>query len=173
MTKHFDSPTSSPWYLTQLLQITPSDSVRQTRAAMACNDESAADLTCREAARISEEFRLGGVPIVDDSPDACVSMLRDVLASQLPPHIFPSPEAMVLSGPFGSGKKLLIQRILSLYPDKFCVPHVYTTNTSIIGGNFKWVDSSKLDALEQDGVLAFRDYVDGHSYAVCMIDVFR
>ena len=74
---------------------------------------------------------------------------------------------------YGSGKRLLMQRILSLYPEKFCVPPVYTTNAASAGGNFTLVEESFIHGLERDGLLAFKQFARNELYAASKADLRR
>lgn len=66
-----------------------------------------------------------------------------------------------------------MQRILSLYPDRFCMPPVYTTNKASEGDTFTLVEEGFIDGLEQDGLLAFKQAALGKLYAVSRADVCR
>ena len=157
-----------------VLQIAPSDVVCGERSMAACGDACAASSLAAAAAEVTDNLRIGHVPIVaDDNLDICIAALRDALASELPHHISPSPQAIVFSGPFGCGKRRLIQRILSTYPDKFCLPPVYTTSTTGIRGNFIAVTKDFIDDLERKGLLAFKELASDYAYAVSKADVCR
>lgn len=149
--------------------------MRRNRAAeLFPDDPAAAASTCAAATDVMDSFRISHVPIVqDDDIDVCTAALRDVLADILRHHISPAPKAAVFSGPFGSGKRILMQRILSLYSDRFCMPPVYTTNAASAGGTFTLVEEGFIDGLEQDGLLAFKQTALGKLYAVSKGDVCR
>jgi hypothetical protein len=156
------------------LQITPSDPVRGQRAAAVCEgDANAASSLSKTAADVTDALRSSRVlSVTDDNAYVCVAALRDALAARMPHHISPSPKAMVLSGPFGSGKKLLMQRVLSLHPDKFGLAPVYTTATTA-GGTFEKVEEDFIHCLGQEGLLLFMESAAGHLYAVSKADTCR
>jgi ribose 1,5-bisphosphokinase PhnN len=126
------------------------------------------------AVDVTDNLRILHVPIVfDDNLDVCGAALRDALARQLRHHVRPAPQALVIWGPFGSGKRLLMQRMLSLYPDKFALPTVYTSNPASKGGSFKLVGTAFIDDLRREGLLAYEESALGHTYAVAKADICR
>lgn len=146
----------------------------EKRAVVAFSgDITAASFACATARRRTEDLRLQHVPTMeDDNLDICIAHLRDVLADRFQ-NVSPSLKAAVFCGPFGFGKRQLLQHILSLYPDHFCAPTVYTTNGSMKCDNFTVVEEKFIDNLEKTGMLAFKQTESGKLYAVSKEDIYR
>jgi ribose 1,5-bisphosphokinase PhnN len=81
--------------------------------------------------------------------------------------------AMVVAGPFGTGKRQLLQRMLALYPKGFCLPPVYTTKSDAGGGNLQTVTQDELSDLRRKKLLVYEEVIVGETYAVSLLDVRR
>lgn len=155
-------------------QITPSDTVRGDRAA-AAHPKSPEDAaaTAAAAAEATDNLRIAHVPtVVDDHSVLATLALRDVLAGHLRHHLDPGSPPLVVAGPFGSGKRLLLQRMLSLYPTGFQLVPVYTTAAvESPGGSLRHVGADFVAGLEEQGLIAFRMEALGHPYVASRADV--
>lgn len=156
------------------MQSTPSDAMRATRAAAAHPDRpEVATAAAAAAAEATDELRIARVPaVVDDHVVLATLALRDVLAGRLRHHLQPGSPPLVVAGPFGSGKRLLLQRMLTLYPEGFQLVPVYTTAAvDGSGGPLRHVDEAFLADLEAQGLTAFRMEALGHPYVASRADI--
>jgi hypothetical protein len=153
------------------VQVSPSDDerVRRSEALPSTPDRSA---TIAEAAEATANLQIARVPVViDDNVALATAALRTALAARVPHHIEPSVAALIIAGPFGIGKRHLMQRMLMLYPDGFAMPPVYTTHPEATGGQLKVVEQVFVDDLKAWGLLAFEENAVGERYAVSLEDV--
>lgn len=151
------------------MQLAPS-AAECERAATA--DDGAAATAVSVATDIAENLAIALVQhVIDDNATLGAAALRTLLATCLPHHLSPAADALVVAGPFGIGKRQLMQRMLSLYPDGFEMPRVYTTDAVATGGMLTVVDAPFLAALRQRGMLAFAETAVGEDYAVSLEDV--
>jgi hypothetical protein len=152
-----------------LLQVTPSAATRAERAAAsgACGAEEAA-----AAAEVTENLRIMHVPTVEgDTLALAAAAARTHLAAALRHHVTPAADALVVAGPFGIGKRRLLQRMLALYPSGFALPPVYTTAPGASGGTLRVVDQAFVDALGATGHVAFRQDAVGSTYVASKVDL--
>lgn len=158
------------------MQVTPSEAARSDRAAAAHPDATPQDLTalCRTTAEATENLRVAHVAlIIDDHTSLALADLRNVLSAALRHHLDPTLPALVVAGAFGTGKRQLLQRMLTLYPTGFQLPPVYTTKSDAQGGNLSVVSAEELDAMRASGMLIYEQVVLGETYAVSLLDVRR
>lgn len=156
------------------VQVTPSDATRAERAAAAYPDNASdAAAATGAAAEATDNLRIAHVAAVtDDHPVLATLALRDVLAGRLRHHLDPGSPPLVVSGPFGTGKRLLLQRMLVLYPEGFQLVPVYTTAAVPDGSaTLQHVEAEFLDDLEAHGLVAFRMEVLGHAYVASKADI--
>lgn len=157
-----------------IVQVTPSDAVRDARSSAAHPDNPAnATAAALAASEATDNLRIAHVPVVvDDHAVLATLALRDTAAAALPHHLEPGSPPLIIAGPFGSGKRLLLQRMLSLYPEGFQLVPVYTTAEVPPGsGALQHVEGGFLEDLEAQGCVAFRMEALGHQYVASKADI--
>jgi guanylate kinase len=152
------------------MQLTPGLTARECTTSAADELEANAVDT---AMATSEDLTLLLVPnVIVDNTARAVACLRNILAERLPHHLTAAPDALVIAGPFGIGKRRLMQRMLALYPQAFEMPRVYTTNAaSSGGGRLTVVEPKFLDNLRAMNLLALEEHAIDESYAISLEDV--
>lgn len=150
------------------MQLTPGPEERERAAA----DEDSSDAAATAAAANSENLTIAAVPsITVDHTALAVASLRNTLAERLPHHLTAAPDALVIAGPFGIGKRRLMQRMLALYPHAFEMPRVYTTNAASQGNRLTTVEPEFVDNLRTKRLLALEEKAVNETYAVSLEDV--
>jgi hypothetical protein len=156
------------------LQVGPSVEEGQCRAEQLATShaEPCPAALASAAAENGENLVIAHVPSVnDDNPSLAIAALRNVLAAKLRHHLHPSVDPLVIAGPFGIGKRQLMQRMLTLYPDGFCMPRIYTTRVAAAGGQLTVVEQPFLDDLKARGMMAFEEVAVGERYCVSLEDI--
>ena len=158
------------------MQVTPSEDERIARAAdrVAEADQEGVPELIVAAATTSENLRIARVAtVIDDELTLALADTRTCLATALKHHISMAPDPLIVAGPFSSGKRLLLQRMLTLYPDGFCLPPIYTTHPGLQGSTYQQVDDSFISELRRKGHLVHDEIVMGHSCALSYVDIRR
>ena len=149
--------------------MSPSAEERARRAAAL---PEGGDAAVAAAADATENLAVARVPVVDDGNDAlAVAALRTTLTTKLPHHLEPAATPLVIAGPFGIGKRQLMQRMLTLYPHGFSMPPVYTTRAGAEGGQLRVVDAAFVEALKEKALVAFEETAVGERYVVSLEDI--
>lgn len=111
--------------------------------------------------------------VCDNNAALAVAALRTALATALPHHLTPAVPPLVIAGPFGIGKRQLMQRMLTLYPDGFQMPNIYTSNPTATGGQLRVVEPAVLTRLRDKGLVAFEEQAVGETYCVSLEDIAK
>ena len=120
----------------------------------------------------TDNLTVARVPtVVDDNEALAAAELRTALAGIVPHHLQPAVDALIIAGPFGIGKRRLMQRMLTLYSDGFAMPPVYTSKADASGGQLQVVQEEFIDTLKAKGLLAFEETAVGERYVVSKEDI--
>lgn len=83
----------------------------------------------------------------DDSEEAFLQ-LQQPLSAVAPAYMPALLQPLVVLGPFGSGKRLVLQQLMKLLPDVLAVPRVVTTHETATAGMWvygqAWLSSNKV-----------------------------
>jgi len=159
-----------------ILQVTPSETERYVRAdaRMADAERGDVDAALVAAATAAEDLRIARVAtVLDDEVQLALADLRNHLAAALK-HLFSrTPKPLIVGGPFASGKRRLLQRMLTLYPNGFALPPLYTTHPALEGPGYVHVEEAFIEELRRKGHLVHNERILGHSCALSYLDIRR
>ena len=152
------------------MQMSTSSAVANERASASGLDNEAVQAASEATEALTEAKVL---VVCDDNEALAAAALRNALAGKVPHKVCSCMASLVVAGPFGIGKRQLLQRMLTLYPEGFCLPPVLTTNESAMGGQLTIISPEQLARLRKQHLLAFEEVAVGEQYAVSLEDVAR